>query len=149
MKWINSIGLIFLVGAMNAYAALGGKIESLPKESKGKVLQRLATTPAKRFSIYEIRSPASVIREYVSPGGVVFALGWEGITHPDLSVHLGEFAKDFAKTQKEMGFRRGMRHSIFETDQVTVERWGHERNHRGRAYCLSLFPPGVSIGEIH
>src|SRR5271165_3859423 len=49
-----------------------------------------------RYTIQEIRTAnGQTVREFVSPGGSVFAVAWEGPTTPDLQQLLGSYFAQF------------------------------------------------------
>jgi len=88
------------------------------------------------------------VREYLSPSGQVFAVAWDGLTHPDLAVLLGTYADEYRAASRETPRVRGQRNRRVEAPHVVVEMWGHMRHLQGRAYAPSLVPPGVDLDEI-
>jgi hypothetical protein len=100
------------------------------------------------YTVHEIRSESTTVREYVTPSGIVFAIAWNGRTHPDLTSLLGSYAGEYKDALQRTLREPGRRSRTVKTDRVVVEKWGHMRNLQGRAYAPALIPPGVSIDEI-
>lgn len=100
------------------------------------------------FTVKTIQSDTTTVREFVAPSGVVFAVVWNGLTHPDLSILLGSYNKAYQAAAKTVARVHGRRSRSVSTDHVVVEHWGHMRDLSGRAYDPSLIPGGVSLEEI-
>ncbi len=130
--------LCVLLGSSSAWAALGEVV----------ALRQQARVQDGGFSVRTTESGSSTVREYVTAGGIVFGLAWNGLTHPDLGKLLGGYATDY-----QMGVRQsprvfGRRSHIVNTGRVVVEKWGHMRSQKGRAYDPALLPQGVRADEI-
>lgn len=85
-----------------------------------------------------------VVREYVSPGGLVYAVAWSGPRVPDLRELLGARFSDLAK-QRVTGFHNRMMLSL---DDLEVRAWGHRSFFAGRAWVPSLVPAGVNVDSL-
>jgi hypothetical protein len=142
--------LLALTGVLSrdARATLGESATSAEADRKALSAVRGATTTAGNYTVQEMRTDAYTVREYVSPAGIVFAVAWEGLTYPDLTPLLGSYAAQYKEALRQRPRRPGRRHLTVRTDQVVVQKWGHMRDLRGRAYVPALIPPGVSIDEI-
>ncbi|MBF0539787.1 MAG: DUF2844 domain-containing protein, partial [Nitrospirae bacterium] len=88
------------------------------------------------------------VREYISPAGIVFGIAWNGLSHPDLKQLLGCYSGEYEKTLQQTPRKHGIRRIQIKTDRTVVEKWGHMRNLKGRAYVPDLIPSGVNIDEI-
>lgn len=149
-------GLFFCIGlsltiltiTQNARAALGEPAESIAKDIKALSSARRATTTRNSYTVQEIVSDANTVREYVNTSGIVFAIAWNGLTHPDLTPLLGSYAGEYQKALQKTIRVPGRRHLQVKSNNVVVEKWGHMRNLQGRAYIPALMPQGVSIDEI-
>lgn len=106
------------------------------------------TQTHKSFTIQEISSETTTVREYISPSGMVFGISWNGLADPDLTILLGPYTEEYLKSLKETPRKRGHRFSHLETDRIVVEKWGHMRRLQGRAYVPALIPKGVTIDDI-
>ena len=146
------IGLILTLtvfaATQQAKATLGESADSV--ESDRNVLSAVQgiSTIAPAYTIHEVRSEATTVREYVSPSGVVFGIAWNGLTHPDLTSLLGSYTNEYKKALGQVQRQPGRRHVHVKTDRVVVEKWGRMRDLQGRAYVPSLIPQGVSVDEI-
>ena len=98
----------------------------------------------------EITADGIAIREYINNDGKIFAVSWNGNSHPDLSSLLGEYFEEFKAKNISTPKLRGQRsYSRMETDHIVLERSGHMRAVRGKAYIPELVPVGVVIDELH
>jgi hypothetical protein len=134
--------------AIRAHAALGESVDSIASDSRALLAVRHATTARTNYMVHEIGSDATVVREYVSPSGVVFGIAWNGLIHPDLTPLLGSYANEYREALRKTPREHGHRRLQVKTNRVVVEKWGHMRNLQGRAYAPALIPSGVSVDEI-
>jgi hypothetical protein len=95
-----------------------------------------------------VQSETTAVREYIAPNGIVFAVAWNGITQPDLSILLGSYHNDYQSTVKSESRVLGRKSRSIRGNRVVVEHWGQMRNLSGRAYDPSLIPGGVSLEDI-
>ncbi|WP_420264387.1 DUF2844 domain-containing protein [Candidatus Magnetominusculus dajiuhuensis] len=140
-----------LLPSRRVNAAIGGSIDSV--ESDRKALS--ATNPSvpqmvfDGYTVAEINSGASAIREYISPDGVVFGVAWNGPVHPDVTPLLGSYDDEYVNALRQTPRVHGKRHSRVKTASgLIVERWGHMRSVKGRAYVPELIPSGASVDNI-
>jgi Protein of unknown function (DUF2844) len=109
-----------------------------------------APAPALGFTVAQFRTPAGVsVREYIAPGGTVFAVSWRGVAPPDLAALLGTYFTQYrnaAAAGSPTTF--GLHNSLVVGPDVTVETGGHMGDLWGRAYVPTMLPPGVSQSEI-
>ena len=144
------IFVVLLMMPPAAFAALGGTVGSINSDSQVLRAKSMRTVAHARFTVHEISYGATKVREYVNANGIVFAIAWNGLSHPDLSTLLGTYSDSYNKAIRSLPSRRkGSRFSRIKTaDHLVVERGGHMRNVRGRAYDMTLFPAGVSLSDI-
>lgn len=143
---IATAALTLLFGS-SAHAGLG-EVATVAQQSKEHPSKTLSAPASAGYTVHETRSEAHVIREYISPDGIVFGLSWKGLTHPDLSDLLGHYAGEFRQALARYSSKPGRRFAQVRSDGVVVEKWGHMRNLQGRAYVPVLLPQGVAIDAI-
>jgi hypothetical protein len=131
-----------------AYATLGEKAASVETDRKALSAVKRNLTAHDNYQVQEMVSDANTIREFLTPDGVVFAVAWNGLTHPDLSTVLGTYNAKYRQAKKLHPRRHGRRSVQVKGDDVVVETSGHMRDLRGKAYVPSLVPEGVNIDEI-
>jgi hypothetical protein len=139
----------FLVFPWQARATLGEGSDSVTRDSRALAATKKAPTSRAGYSIQEVSSDATTVREYLNPSGVVFAVAWRGFVHPDLDTLLGSYASEYGSAKRQTPRTYGLKRSKVETGRVIVETWGHMRDLRGRAYLPALLPKGVSVDEIN
>jgi hypothetical protein len=141
--------LLALLGAFSAplWASLGANSASVRGDS-AHMNGTLRSIKNARYTIQEIQtSNGQTVREFVSPGGSVFAVAWEGPTTPDLQQLLGAYFEQFrqASEQRQHQSRGPL---VIETPTLVVQQSGHLRAFRGRAYLPAALPSGVQASEI-
>jgi len=142
------IGLAVLMTVERVQGALGEAENSVTSDKKTLSTNRETTTAYDGYRVKQIDSDAVTVREYISPAGIVFAISWKGLIHPDLAPLLGAYAREYEATLHQSTHQPGLRHLNVQTNQIIVEKWGQMRNLQGRAYVPALIPPGVNVDEI-
>jgi hypothetical protein len=153
MNWISSIRtfplsltLLAPMLALPAMAALGGDAASVQKDA-AQFRAEIRSTQKSGYAIHEMQtSGGTLVREYVSPAGKVFAVAWQGPFIPDLQQLLGPSYERFIAAGKN---RHGVRGplGINESDLVLVSA-GHMRSYTGKAYIPQMLPEGVHADAI-
>ena len=138
-----------LFGSQQAYATLGERADSIAKDRQALSAAKAVTNNRSNYTVQVLTSDANVVREFLTPSGVVFAVAWNGLVHPDLTALLGSYAAEYQNARQQMPRRHGKKNLRVQSDRIVVETWGHMRNLQGRAYLPALIPAGVSIDEIH
>jgi hypothetical protein len=142
------LSMMMLVTAQYAHATLGESVDSVDSDRAILAAVRGATTAHNDYTVHEIKTESTVLREYVSPSGIIFAIAWNGLVHPDLTELLGSYAGEYQEALRHTPRKQGRRQHQVKTNRVVVEKWGHIRDLKGRAYAPDLIPPGVSIDAI-
>lgn len=153
MPWVKLLRIgIFLLSIMtikNAVAALGDNEASVAADQKAYKAARHTSKQLEKYTVHELSAGSTTIREYADASGKIFGVAWQGLAQPDLSALLGTHLKDFQeanqRTPRQFG-RRGSSRVV--GDQLVVERYGHMRAVRGRAYLPASLPDGVTSDEI-
>lgn len=146
MRTLVLAASFFVLSSTPSWAVLGQSAASVASDQQHLGGERRSVA-ADTFSVEEIRSAAgTVVREYVTPAGQVFAVSWRGPTRPDLRQLLGEHYAAFERASRSAP--RGRRPLIVRTGQLVVETGGHVRDLRGRAYLPALLPEGVSQASV-
>ncbi len=136
-----------LAACGRASAALGEPADSVAEDQQALKATRRAAKPGASYTVERLETKAHTVREYVTPSGTVFAVAWEGVSRPDLTVVLGAYAEPYLRAVEKAG-RSGRRSRRVETGGAVVETWGHQRALHGRAYVPSLLPPGVTADDV-
>ena len=137
-----------LLGARQARATLGEGADSIARDKKALSAVKRATTSFANYTVQEIASDATTVREFITPAGVVFAVAWNGLVHPDFSTLLGAYTDEYKSAKKQLPRQHGKKSSRVQSGRVVVETWGHMGNLQGRAYLPALVPEGVKTDEI-
>lgn len=138
-----------LMMALPAWAGLGEDVSSVQAD-KAKMLGSLRTTQTQAYTVHEIQAATgTVVREYVSGSGRVFAVAWQGPWPPDMrQILAGYFAQYQQAAQTQVNIRAGRRPLLIEQPGLVVQAGGHMRSFSGRAYIPDMLPTGVAAGAI-
>jgi hypothetical protein len=145
--------LVFAAQAtVPARAALGDTVASVQTD-RVSMKGQLRTRSEPGYSVQEITAGNGVlVREFVSPSGVVFAVSWSGRAMPDLQQALGTYFAQYrtsVQAQRATGQRAGHHHLEIRAPSLVVHAGGHMRQYFGLAYVPSLVPQNLSISDLH
>jgi hypothetical protein len=129
-----------------AAAALGGNEASIAADqTQMKATRRIVSSQKYRTHEIQIAS-GTLVREYVSPQGQVFAVTWKGPLKPDLQQILGEHFADYVAAASGKHSRRGP--VLLQQPGLVIQSGGHVRAFSGRAYIPQMIPAGVSVDAL-
>jgi hypothetical protein len=141
----GGVTLLIAMAALPVQAALGGSeatVEADRLQVAGTV--RMLRSPA--YTVHELQTPSgTVVREFVSPTGIVFGVAWQGPTMPDLRQVLGAYFDRYAEAATQ---RRARGSLTIAQPGLVVHSGGHMRAFVGRAYIPEAVPQGVDTATI-
>jgi hypothetical protein len=151
----NVARLLVMLVAMSyvaaVHASLGGdsaSVETDRAHMKVKHAARLTPSLTGSYTVHEITLPTgTLVRQYVSQKGVVFAVTWSGPFMPDLRQLLGPHFDTMVTRQAKQNHASHRTLRQHEADLV-VESGGHPRSFVGRAYLPGALPAGVAEKDI-
>ncbi|MFI5115416.1 MAG: DUF2844 domain-containing protein [Terriglobales bacterium] len=143
------LSALLLALPLPALAVLGDNAASVLSD-QARMKGTLRSVDHGTYVMHEITSSGTVVREFVSPAGVVFGVAWEGQFPPDLQQLLGPYYQQAQKaaTPPPPPRRRGAP-VVIETPGLVMYETGHMRTFHGQAYIPQLVPQGVQVSEIH
>ena len=130
-----------------AWAALGGDMESVDSDQGAMNATEQIAASTENYTVYELQTEAgTVVREYLSLDGSVFAVSWQGPLLPNLRQLLGGYFTRYTEAaQKQSG---GHGHLVVRLPDLVVESSGHMRAFFGRAYLPKAMPQGMTVADI-
>jgi hypothetical protein len=144
--------------ALNGHAALGQQRTALSgtvNANPPAVAHRLAANSitaatTTQYSVHETQlDNRTLVREYTTPTGQVFALTWEGPVLPNLQTLLGgyfpAFQQETAQAQREGRQRARV---LMHTSTLVLQSSGRMGHFTGYAYAPDLVPAGVDIQTL-
>jgi hypothetical protein len=151
-RTVLALGAFGIIGALlmqaPAAAYLGGDTPSVSVD-RAVLHAQLRTTATLQYNQHEISiAPGTLVHEYATPQGTVFAVTWQGPLPPNLHQLLGGYYAQYQSAvaaQSRAGMHRQV--NVAQTDLV-VQSMGRMRSFRGKAYVPSLVPAGVSVGDL-
>jgi hypothetical protein len=147
-KLAAALGTALLAGsaAMPAFAALGDDVASIEND-RAQMKGQLRLTSVAGYAVHELQLPSgTVVREYVSSGGKVFAVSWRGPAIPDLQQTLGTYFEQYKAASGTTD--RGHHHLAVREPSLVAHAGGHMRAWAGQAYVPALLPPNFSVDDI-
>jgi hypothetical protein len=153
------LALFVLLLPFNAWAALGDNAASVLAD-QARMKGTLSSVDNRTYVLHEITMASGAkVREYVTPGGAVFGVAWEGQFPPNLEQLLGPYyqqaqqavAQQTTATQTQQDgvpVRRGRGPMAIQTPGLVLYQTGHMRSFHGVAYIPQLVPQGVQASEI-
>ena len=153
MKFLPSSLLIFLIIVyllpLRAFAALGGDGASVDADAAqmraSKVVEQTGT-----YKVHQLKTESgTMVREYVSPAGKVFAVSWQGPFVPDMQQLLGSYFDQYSaavKASKESHV--GRRPLNLQLPGLVVQMNGYAHNFHFRALIPQQVPAAANLGDI-
>jgi hypothetical protein len=142
--------LLIMAGlSLPAFASLGGN-ESSIEADRAQMKATLMSNRTDHYTMEEIHHPnGTVIREYLSPAGKVFAITWRGPFIPDMAQLLGAYLPQYGEGVKaHHAESAGRRPLNIQQPTLVVQTSGHMRSFAGKAYDPTLLPQGVTASDI-
>jgi hypothetical protein len=139
--------LILLMASVPSRATLGDE-EVSTETDRANMNARRAMHAGPGYVVHELQLPSgTIVREFVSPAGKVFAVAWRGPTLPDLRQLLGdENFQGFLNAPAMRQVPRRLR--LVQLDQLVVHSAGRPRAFSGYAYVPALVPPGILVENL-
>jgi hypothetical protein len=147
MKSLSTIAACALaVAPAVVHAGLGADARSIEVD-RVQLNATVRMRGASRYTVHELQLPGgTVVREYVSPSGIVFAIAWQGPFMPSLRQMLGAHFDAYQSAVRAHRAGHG-RVSVLNPGLV-VHSTGHQRAFSGQAYLPQMLPGGVTTEEL-
>jgi hypothetical protein len=108
------------------------------------------------YTVHEIQAASgTVVREYVSAAGQVFAVTFKGPWLPDMRQLLGNYFDQYSRARQnskaveaQSGVRRVRHPVVVDEAGLNVQIVGHPRAFAGRAFVPGMLPAGVRAEDI-
>ena len=146
MRTRRFFSVLLLVYASAGHAELGGLPEQFNAES-ATVASSLSSAMSNYLTRDTTLTTGTLVREYVSAGGIVFAVTWNGPVLPDLKALLGKHF-DTMVAESARAPRAGRSHLAIDTPEVVINSGGHMRAFEGSAWIPAQFPAGFSAADV-
>ncbi len=129
-------------------ATLGEQVSSSAKNLSSLKVAVSAKLSTEKYSVREYEENGNTVREYADTSGVVFAVGWNGISKPDLQTLFGSYYNEYLDSLKTIPKQYGAKNLSMKTAKMVIRRGGRMRDQRGFACVPSLIPAGVSAEDL-
>ena len=146
MRAAPFISVLLVAYAGASHAALGGPPQQFDMQATA-VVSHLTSAGTNYLTRDTTLASGTRVREYVSAGGLVFALTWDGPTLPDLKALLGRYFDMIAAESARMP-RAGRSSMAINLPEVVINSGGHMRAFEGSAWIPAEFPAGFTAGDV-
>jgi hypothetical protein len=129
-----------------AAAALGDDASSVEAD-RTQLRAELRVTAGPAFTVHELQlANGTLVKEYLSPAGRVFAVSWSGPALPDLRQLLGASFEVYRAAPRTPD--SGRSHATVSSPGLVVHSAGHPRSFAGMAYLPQWLPAGVTEEDL-
>lgn len=147
---LRLIAVLALASAfcLPARASLGGDRSSIQAD-QAHMKARLQVNATGPYEVHAIQSPnGTVVNEYLSPTGKVFAVAWHGPFMPEMQQILGTYFQQYSAALQSQDQHFGHRPLNVQQSGLVVQTGGHFRAYSGRAFIPAMLPAGVKADDI-
>ncbi len=139
---------VVLVFSIPGRASLGGKVDSIQADTAhmGATVNQISTN---NVEVHQLQSPTgTVVNEYLSSSGTVFAVTWQGPFMPDMQQILGSYFQQYSTALSSQPRQYGHHPLNIKQAGLVVQTGGHMRAHWGRVFVPALVPEGVNAEQL-
>lgn len=141
--------IIFFLGWPSlVFASLGDHESSIDKDQEQIAGRQKAVTPKGNFKIHEMTAHGHRVREFVNSKGLVFAVSWQGVADPDLSVLMGNYYQELQTARANQKLAHGRKPLVIKSENFTYAKSGHPRNLHTIVYLNGQLPEGVRAEDL-
>jgi hypothetical protein len=131
------------------YAALGDGALSVQMDQARMMASRVASTSGNYTVQQMVLDTGTVVKEYLSAAGTVFAVSWQGPQMPDVQALLGNYVQTAAYGTATFRAAHGGTGPVsLASSALVVQSGGHMGAYVGRAYIPGAVPSGVNVKDI-
>lgn len=142
-----SILAVLILASIPAWATLGQSEASVTTDQlQMKTQARVQSLP--NYTVHQLTSAGSMIQEFVSPQGQVFAVTWSGRSVPDMNQLLGTYVTNLQTATPAQTHILRLRGLTVRTDDFVYSSFCHMQSCVGKAYVPSLLPSGLSAEVV-
>jgi Protein of unknown function (DUF2844) len=146
-SWQILFPLLIAAGIMilprPALAALGGDVSSVQAD-QAHMKAALRIQPGQTYTVHELhQTSGTVVKEFISPSGKVFAISWSGPFIPDLRQLMGTYFDQYSQAARTIVRRPGRAPLNIQQNGLVVQSGGHMRAFFGKAYLSDQLPQTV------
>lgn len=147
---LAGIALVAFGLGLPASASLGGDFSTVQAD-QAHMKASIKTTTGQGYTLHEIKTPmGTIVHEFVSTDGRVFAVAWHGPSMPPMQQILGSYFQQFSDGVQARHAAAHVRRGPLNIQEsgLVVQNSGHPRGYFGRAYIPGILPPGVTPDQI-
>lgn len=149
LRWaVSLIGAALIGSPVAAWASLGGNAGSVEAD-RAQMHAAVQVNEHDAYTVHAMTAPGgTVVNEFVSSEGKVFAVAWHGHFLPQMQQILGTYFQEYTTTLGAREKRYGHAPLNLQTGDLVVQTSGHMGDYVGRAYLPDALPRGVTAAEI-
>ena len=148
MKTALGVLLSLLVGVGPAWAVLGEYESSVGLDQQA-MRGEIRKEARQGYNLHQITAAdGTVVREFVSPAGLVFGIAWQASHMPNLQQLLGSNITELQQALQSKTRRHSGGPLIVRTDKLVFASGGHLRSFHGYAYVPNLVPKNITTEVV-
>jgi len=148
MKITLGVLLILTLGTVPAWAVLG-QYESSVSVDQQYLRSEDRVQAFQAYKVHQLTTTnGTIVREYISPKGLVFGVAWQAPFMPSMQQLLGSYITKLQTATPTQTHVQHMRGVIVKTNDFVFVNHGHLRLWKGSAYVPSLIPSNVSVEVV-
>jgi hypothetical protein len=140
------LGIALLAYASLGQAALGGRPEPFDAND-GQAVSSVSTTASNYVRRETTLASGTVVREYISATGIVFAVAWSGPFLPNLKSLLGQHFETMVAEAARLP-KAGRSSVVIEHPEVVIHSGGRMRAFEGNAWIPAALPAGFAADQV-
>jgi hypothetical protein len=133
---------------LSAHADLGGDESKISDENRNHKVKSHKRKSMTGYAVHEITMDSTVVKQYVTSSGKIFAVSWQGMRVPDLKTLFGAYYTEYENEKAQTKVKKGHRSIGMTTSNLVVSQGGTMRDMHGFAYLPSALPHGLKIEDL-
>jgi hypothetical protein len=134
--------------ASSAYAVLGEQESNIATQEAVLKFKSQTISKHQAYTTHNIALDGTTVKEYADGNGQVFAVSWQGIKTPDLSVLFGSYYSEFKAAREKIAVPKGQRFVNVKSANLVVNHGGHMRDLHGFAYIPASVPADLDLRTL-
>lgn len=148
MKTTLKVLLIVVLGSVPAWATLG-QYEGSVSVDQQNLRSQDRVQSYQTYKVHQLTTAnGTVVREFISPNGMVFGVAWQAPFMPDVKQLLGSYVNSLQNATPADTRVHDRRAMVVKTSDFIYVSGGHMRFYRGHAFVPSLVPSNVSVEVV-
>jgi hypothetical protein len=145
----TAMAILAMAVSIPSQATLGEHERTVEADRRMFHAQAAQRQDGAKYHVHQIMTDSrQLVREYALPDGTIFAITWRGAHQPDLEQLFGTYYKEYVDAEVNTAVPPGRAPKITSSTNITVSKFGHMGDVRGKAVIPQFVPDGVSARDL-